>query len=244
MNRRGFTLVELLVVVAISALLIGVLLPGLAKARRGAQATVCLSQMRQLAVAQAAYATEHKGQLVNYGLAHGGGPSAEAELSWVVDLEAYLESTPVLRSPVDRSAHWATPVSPGGPLRRTSYGLNEFVTRTGVFEPLLRRTYRADNVFKMQAPSAVVQWVVMAFDGDYAASDHVHPGGWWIGSFAVDRSPQLAAGQVQIDAHGGPAGAWASRSNYAYLDGHARTLEFRFVYQSNVDNSFDPRVAH
>jgi prepilin-type N-terminal cleavage/methylation domain-containing protein/prepilin-type processing-associated H-X9-DG protein len=60
-SHRGFTLVELLVVIGIIALLISVLLPALNKARGAAQTAACLSNVRQLVVASMLEAQDHKG---------------------------------------------------------------------------------------------------------------------------------------------------------------------------------------
>ena len=65
--RRGFTLVELLVVIGIIAMLIGILLPALGRARQVAQRTVCLTHLHQIGTLMLSYANENHGLLIPLG---------------------------------------------------------------------------------------------------------------------------------------------------------------------------------
>ena len=59
MKRSSFTVVELLVVIAVIALLIGVLLPALKSARQQAKAVSCSSNIKQLTFALLMYETQN-----------------------------------------------------------------------------------------------------------------------------------------------------------------------------------------
>lgn len=60
MRRRGFTLVELLVVIGIIALLIGILIPTLNKAREASLRAACGSNLRQLGITFQLYANAYR----------------------------------------------------------------------------------------------------------------------------------------------------------------------------------------
>jgi prepilin-type N-terminal cleavage/methylation domain-containing protein len=59
-HHRGFTLVEIMIVVAIIALLAAIAIPNFVRSRGKAQATVCVSNMRKIDDAIQQYATETK----------------------------------------------------------------------------------------------------------------------------------------------------------------------------------------
>jgi len=133
---------------------------------------------------------------------------------------------------------------PDDRFRVTSYGLNELVTpNTSVVDPETGTPMRRfGNIFRIRNPHAVIQFVIMAYEGPFSVADDVHPFDWWL-AFNPDGWPRRAAQQVQTDAVGGPEAESRSRSNYPFLDGHVGTFQIREVYEGPERNNFDPRFA-
>lgn len=59
MRKRAFTLIELLVVMSVVSLLMAILVPVLARARRHGRTVMCLGNLRQLAIAARLYANNN-----------------------------------------------------------------------------------------------------------------------------------------------------------------------------------------
>ena len=100
-KQRGFTLVELLVVISIIALLMAILMPALNKARALGRRIVCCSHLRQLALGWSMYADANGGNLVNGEAAidrmdSSTSPPVVLEKAWVGEIGLDDEGNPLI----------------------------------------------------------------------------------------------------------------------------------------------------
>ena len=151
-RTKGFTIIELLVVVTIISLLVALLLPVLAKARDSARTIKCLAQMRQLGQGSVIYSNQNRTWLPVGGWSGTGQRSytwartvaVELNLRYLTEqnipsegmfLEQWVNSTVnrntdknngIFQCPSDQSINfWKT-------LNATSYGWNAGYATTGV----------------------------------------------------------------------------------------------------------------
>lgn len=180
--RRAFTLVELLVVAAIIAVLAGLLLPALSRARVRAISLRCTSQLRQIGMGCAMYSDDNNDRLPQ---------SAHQGASWISRLGRY-GLTNVYRCPVDTNRS-----------RLTSYAINDFLTPA----PFGDRLIDFSRLTFIPAPAETVHLAETA--PDFEGSDHFHfadasSGGFGTNAFsgqvAVERH-QGAANYLFADGH-------------------------------------------
>ncbi len=107
-TRTGFTLIELLVVIAIIAILAAILFPVFVGAKRAAQKSVCVANMKQLGVAWALYNADYEDRFpdrrdLKQSLPGGykpwtGWPPSDPRSGWVFEvLEPYATRSLVMR---------------------------------------------------------------------------------------------------------------------------------------------------
>jgi prepilin-type N-terminal cleavage/methylation domain-containing protein len=178
--RAGFTLVELLVVMAIISVLASLLLPALASTKSKARATQCLNNLRQIGIASTLYASDNDDSL----------PRSEHQgQTWVASLRPYGGTTNIYRCPSDPNRK-----------RLYSFAINDFLLPHADGHDFTRTT-------RIHSPAETLYLAECA--DAYEDSDHYHfhdpeDGGYSPAAFSAQVAVlrhQAAASYLFIDAH-------------------------------------------
>lgn len=206
----GFTLLELLAVVAILGVLVSVVSVAGRHALTGAECTQCASNLRQIGLALRTYAADHDGWLPETTHTTGSGSA------WIETLRPYLGDVDRVRiCPADPKGRER--LAAGG----TSYILNSevFVPKRDPFGQPLGDAL--NNVNRLPSPTrTLLAFTISDNRGAGESNDHTHSDIWssW-GAFLSDVEPDRFR-------NGRRSGARTEgRANYLYADGRVQGLD-------------------
>jgi prepilin-type N-terminal cleavage/methylation domain-containing protein/prepilin-type processing-associated H-X9-DG protein len=161
-RARGFTLVELLIVISIMALLASILLPSLSKAREMAKSSSCLSNLRNVGLSISMYAADQKYYPTSYSYIDGDS-SAGGYLHWTATL------TP---------SEYESPVTPVSGISKYPKTANQFVCPShepGGWAPSNFTSVRIPNPPPGQAPQDATKDDRQAPRLSYVANEAIMP---------------------------------------------------------------------
>ncbi len=208
-GTTAFTLIELLLVIAIIAIFASLALPALANAKGKTKSTACLNNLRQIGLAMQMHADDHEGFLPT--TTHGAATNA----SWIYLLADYVGRVDKIRVCL------ADPKGEGRLANQgTSYVMNEYtaVDHVDPFGNVLESHRKLDALPHPTETITVFECANTLGPGIF--NDHTHSRNWLNGWASV-------TADIQPDRHrpGGPRPDFSDgQANYLFADGHVSAL--------------------
>lgn len=229
-RSKAFTLIELLVVVGIIAVLIAILLPVLSKARRQAQLTACMSNLRQLGIGFLSYANDHRGWFPAPATPFRA--NVEDWVHWQPDRD--LTESQILRYVGNNLGVLVCPAGPPESLGRAGYpqypfcySVNIAMTGGGSFGTFGSGGYLACNLYRVMFPSlkalVIEEDIMLINDGAWYATETDH-----VILESTSVSLRHARGRERSIATHGRGGYWdvsAGRGPVFFVDGHVDLMD-------------------
>ncbi len=187
-HRKGFTLIELLVVIAIIAILAAILFPVFARAKEAAKQTACLSNARQIGIANSMYLQDYDGMFpihYAYNSQPPGGKSGHKGVE--VLLAPYIQSgsgsnglVELFKCPMDAGGPYTAQDVPGSNSYWSAYGSSYRFTKcmysvvagesTGNNEPRDYTALVSESMISFPSESRIMRDEMMAaFDNSQIA---------------------------------------------------------------------------
>ncbi|NLX22643.1 MAG: prepilin-type N-terminal cleavage/methylation domain-containing protein [Phycisphaerae bacterium] len=164
----GFTLIEVLVVIAIISLLISILIPSLARGRENARSVVCRSNLSHLGRAMLMYGQEFRGMLPYENRPDPADPLQHGRLCWYDAVDRYLKT-----AENQKGVKICPTVERDDPQRIEGYRMNSKLAESNAASPYYR-PYRKVDTLKRPFET------VMLFDADVGGEVVSLKGRWRI----------------------------------------------------------------
>lgn len=238
-KASGFTLIEILVVVAIIALLVSILMPTLRHAREQGRSVVCETQMRELAKGAMYYAQVYDQRLPHFGWYDW---NQSGDQWWITQLARMLNNQyDVYICPSDKDPYSSDPVSvKGGTLRMDPEGVPMDLSYRSACESLeaFPGGYRPRKITSWKQPS----YALLLMEANMNVRQSINRGCFRlredVWDFLVDQKAYRGWGEVKWERYAWQKYAYwqddqgrrrellktlerhHGRSNFLFLDGH------------------------